>query len=300
MPVTIRSRREVPGPHTAGVAMPGAFEITVAVDDSVAQGTLLVEHGFSLHVKAPGWQILLDSGQGYALEENVVSLGIDLRALDAVVLSHGHYDHSCGLDRLPLRERNIPVFLHPGAFAPRYRKCDTGPHKPIGMPGRVKDFLNTLPGQVRHTVAPAEVLPGAWVTGPIPRKTSYEDTGGPFFKDAACTEPDLIEDDQALWLESSEGIVVVLGCAHAGVINTLDYISGLTGQSRIHAVIGGMHLQSADETRLSETIQGLKSHQVNLVAPCHCTGARAMACLQDALPGVFVPCGCGSRFVFAL
>ena len=177
------------------------------------------------------------------------------------------------------------MFLHPGAFAPRYRHCDTEPHKPVGMPGRVNDFLSTLPNPVRPTVAPAQVLPGAWVTGPIPRKTSYEDAGGPFFKDAACSEADLIEDDQALWLESSEGIVVALGCAHAGVINTLDYISGLTGQSRICAVIGGMHLQSADETRLSETIQGLKSHQVNLVAPCHCTGTRAMASLQDALPG---------------
>ena len=99
----------------------------------------------------------------------------------------------------------------------------------------------------------ATTISANWVTGPIPRRTTYEDTGGPFYQDAGFTQPDLIHDDQALWLESKSGIVVLLGCAHAGVVNTLNYIVELTGETSIHAVIGGMHLLRAQRPRLDGT-----------------------------------------------
>jgi len=124
----------------------------------------------------------------------------------------------------------------------------------------------------------------------------FEDTGGPFYRDESCTEEDPLQDDQALYIETPAGTVVVLGCAHAGVVNTLDYIAELTHRDRIYAVLGGMHLVRATARRLEATVAALKRYGVQKVGPAHCTGMQAAVYLWSQLPGMCFECSVGSVF----
>jgi 7,8-dihydropterin-6-yl-methyl-4-(beta-D-ribofuranosyl)aminobenzene 5'-phosphate synthase len=144
----------------------------------------------------------------------------------------------------------------------------------------------------------SDIVPGVWVTGEIPRITNFEEVGGPFYLDRACTQPDPLADDQALYVESAKGIVVLLGCAHAGVVNTLEYVSRITGRKRIYAVLGGMHLLRASRRRIEATGDALERFKVRVIAPGHCTGAAAVACLWNRFPSRVKECSTGSRFVF--
>ncbi|MCC6489378.1 MAG: MBL fold metallo-hydrolase, partial [Candidatus Hydrogenedentes bacterium] len=132
------------------------------------------------------------------------------------------------------------------------------------------------------------------LTGPIPRVTEFEDTGGPFFRDAACEVPDELTDDQAAYVDTRDGLVVSLGCAHAGVINTLTYIQHLTCQAPIHTVIGGMHLVSAGSDRLDRTVEALAGMGVRRLLPLHCTGFEATARLLRELPAQAMMCPIGT------
>jgi 7,8-dihydropterin-6-yl-methyl-4-(beta-D-ribofuranosyl)aminobenzene 5'-phosphate synthase len=120
------------------------------------------------------------------------------------------------------------------------------------------------------------------VTGPIPRETAFEDTGGPFFLDQGGRRADAMDDDLALWIKTDRGLVVCVGCSHAGVVNTLNYAQRLNAGSRIRAVVGGMHLLSASEERLEQTIAALRGLDPELLVPCHCTGEGAIERLQAA------------------
>lgn len=126
----------------------------------------------------------------------------------------------------------------------------------------------------------------------------FEDIGGPFFLDRDCGKPDPMSDDQSLFFETNEGTVVLLGCAHSGVINTLRHVRTLTEDRPIHAVLGGMHLVRASSERLSRTIEAFRRLGVERLGPAHCTGAAAIVALWNAFPGQVLPCHVGSRFEF--
>jgi 7,8-dihydropterin-6-yl-methyl-4-(beta-D-ribofuranosyl)aminobenzene 5'-phosphate synthase len=142
--------------------------------------------------------------------------------------------------------------------------------------------------------APTEICDGLRLTGPIPRTTGFENTGGPFFKDQRCTEPDDLIDDQAAFVETPAGTVVILGCAHAGVINTLRHVQALTDNRPIHTVIGGMHLLNASPDRMDKTVAELRRIGVHRLLPCHCTGFAARARLWNEFPGRCGDCSVGA------
>ena len=121
------------------------------------------------------------------------------------------------------------------------------------------------------------------ITGSIPRLIGYEDTGGPFYLDPKGTHSDLIEDDLALWIQTDWGVVVCLGCAHAGLMNTLNHVIQRSHAARIRAVIGGFHLLNASHERLAQTAVELRRLEPDTLVPCHCTGESAVALLSDAL-----------------
>ena len=142
------------------------------------------------------------------------------------------------------------------------------------------------------------LAPHIGLTGPVPRTTSYEDVGGPFFLDKAGDTPDPIIDDQSLWIATPAGLIVCTGCCHAGLINTLQYIQNISGISRVRAIIGGFHLVNADSTRLHRTVEALHRIGPERLIPCHCTGSGAIDVLQAAFGDIVTPCRSGDVFHF--
>ena len=272
------------------------LRITVLAENTVRQATLLAEHGLALWVEADGHRILFDTGQGKVLRRNAEHLEIPLDLTQMLVISHGHFDHTGGLKDVLGAAGKIDLYLHPAALEEKYYREETPPHRSIGIAGVDERRLRERTQSLTWTRKPTQLMAGVHVTGEIPRRNDFEDTGGPFYRDSSCTEPDPLPDDQALYVETTAGLVVVLGCAHAGVVNTLDYIAELTGRNRVYAVLGGMHLVRATARRLEETVAALIRYGVERVGTAHCTGMRATTYLWSQLPSECLECSVGSAF----
>ncbi|HET19092.1 MAG TPA: MBL fold metallo-hydrolase [Chromatiales bacterium] len=269
------------------------LDITVLVENQPAGRGLLGEHGLAFHLRADGRNVLFDTGQGLTLLHNADLLGLDLSELSAIVLSHGHYDHTGGLPGVLERCGTVDIFLHPEALRPKFNRDG----KDVGTSQEATAALGHA-RKIHATEKPTEIVPGLFVTGPVPRRNAFEDTGGPFYCDAQKHVEDLIPDDQSLYAVLPEGVVVILGCCHAGVVNTLEYISELTGGAPIHALIGGTHLLRAGEERLAHTAGLLETLDVKVLAPNHCTGLNAQCYLRARFPDRFVEAPAGKRFHF--
>ena len=263
--------------------MKTAVRLTILVDNTAAPG-LIAEHGLSFWIEFEGHKLLLDTGQKNALILNSETLGIDISETDALILSHGHYDHTGSIPDVLKRAHHVHIYLHSATFLPRYRIHD-GAATSIRMPGESMIAVMKLPEKRIHWVSqPACPFEGVGITGPVPRKTDFENTGGPFFLDPKGERQDLIEDDLALWIRTDAGLVVCVGCCHAGLVNTLRYLMDLTGERRIHTLIGGFHLSNANEDRLERTVAQLRLYHINQIIPCHCTGESAVEYLKKNLP----------------
>jgi 7,8-dihydropterin-6-yl-methyl-4-(beta-D-ribofuranosyl)aminobenzene 5'-phosphate synthase len=277
--------------------MNAPVRITMLVENTARGQGLLGEHGLAFWIDTGAHHVLFDTGQGLVLVPNAHRLQIDLTCTDAIALSHGHYDHTGGLRHALNLAPHAKLFMHPQAVIRRYSgHADNA--REIGMASPSEAELKQESLRIVWTAQPTEIVPGIFVTGEIPRKTAYEDTGGKFFLDAACHKPDPIADDQAIYLDTEPGIVVILGCAHAGVINTLDYIRAITRRP-IRAVIGGTHLVNASPQRLSQTLAALRGMNLLMLAPSHCTGPRAMAALWTEFPAMIADCSVGTQWTFS-
>jgi 7,8-dihydropterin-6-yl-methyl-4-(beta-D-ribofuranosyl)aminobenzene 5'-phosphate synthase len=142
--------------------------------------------------------------------------------------------------------------------------------------------------------APAEVVPGLWLTGPVPRACEFEAVAHPFVLDPAGQIEDPLVDDQSVFYRAAAGTVVLLGCAHSGVINTLRHVLDLTDGAPIHTVVGGMHLGSASPTRIAQTVAALRDLGVGRIAPMHCTGVAATHSIRNEFGESCLACPTGT------
>lgn len=273
--------------------------ITVLVENMARGRHVLGEHGLSFCVEVGKEPLLFDTGQGKAIRNNADVLGVDLEKVGTVVLSHGHYDHTGGFSVLPVRRPLRKVFMHPSALGTKFSRHPDGSVHDVGLPGPARAALEDELVKPVWTREPTEVVENVVATGEIPRLTAYEDVGGAFFTDKACTHADLLPDDQALAIRTPQGVVVLLGCAHAGVVNTIDYIAQFLGESHLHAVIGGMHLLRASKERIQATAEALERYDVRLIVPCHCTGIPATAWLWQHATDRCRECTAGTVLDFA-
>jgi 7,8-dihydropterin-6-yl-methyl-4-(beta-D-ribofuranosyl)aminobenzene 5'-phosphate synthase len=274
------------------------LRVTALVDNHAGEG-LLFEHGLSLWIEAGGLRILFDTGQGGVLAENARKLEAPLEETDVLVLSHGHFDHAGGMAELLGMAPRARVFLHPGAVLERYSLHPGKPARSIGMPAAAREALERLPAdRVVRVDRPLEIAPGIGVTGPVPRETAYEDAGGPFFLDPEGRQKDPIPDDQALWLRSPRGLVVAVGCGHAGLVNTLQHARRASGEPAVAAILGGFHLLQADAGRLGHTLDALDALSPGILAPGHCTGDAAVRALRDRFGDRVSPIEAGMTFRF--
>ena len=252
--------------------------------DNLSDSGLSTEHGLALLIQANGHAIVFDTGQGTALFANADAMNVDLKRPEMLVLSHGHYDHTGGIPELLRINPGIRIFNHPEAMVKRYSRHPDKPVKDISMPGAVVAAFDNHPRNLlRHITSPLEILTGVWLTGEIPRIAPFEDVGGPFFLDNKGQFQDSIIDDMALWIETAAGLVIVLGCCHSGLVNTVEYIRELRGGSRVRGIIGGMHLLHASNERLEQTCKKLQEWSPDFIIPCHCTGETAITAMISLL-----------------
>jgi 7,8-dihydropterin-6-yl-methyl-4-(beta-D-ribofuranosyl)aminobenzene 5'-phosphate synthase len=265
------------------------MRITILCDNLVGSlSGALGEHGFSALLEWDGGSILFDTGQGETLLHNAQNMNRDLHLVTKVALSHGHYDHTGGLLPLLTSCGSKDIFAHPALFSRRYRVKDTGESIPIGIPYE-EHFLRGRGGRFVLTDQFQEISQGIFLTGEVPRKAPFERGDSGLFCDAAGVTIDKVNDDQSLVIISVKGLVLLLGCCHAGLVNTIDYARERTGVAEVYALIGGTHLGFSDPYQFEETIRALRGYGIKKICAGHCTGFAASARLLKEFPRQFQP-----------
>lgn len=281
----------------------------LAKSQKIPSDTLLAEHGLALRVTLyrgeTAHTILFDTGYSrVGVPHNLGILDVEMEEVEAIVLSHGHMDHTGSLyDLLDGMQHRVPIVVHPDAFlSPRYFGLDDG--RKLMFPQTLTyEQLEKRDVDLIEARSPTLLAEGSLaVTGEIPRTTEFE-KGLPnaMVERNGEPEPDPIWDDQAVILHlRGKGLVVISGCSHAGIVNTLRYAADMTGIGEIHAVMGGFHLSGPFfEPIIDETVKAFKRRDPAVIAPMHCTGWNAIVRFSREFPDAFVLNSVGSRITLS-
>lgn len=251
------------------------------------------EHGLAVLVEKEDHRILFDTGQSDLLLANARQMSIDLSRIDKIVLSHGHYDHGGGLETLSHIVKPEIIIAHQEALEPRYSVPPGSSPRQIGITIPTK-----FSARVQVISKVTELAPGLFFLGVIPRQTVFEDTGGSFFLDPEGEKPDLLPDDSGLLVLTDSGPVLLVGCAHSGIVNILQYVAQMMSIKKFTAVLGGLHLLNAKPERLQKTVDAFRSFHVKQIGPVHCTGERGVQALTSAFQDRIVSCCAGTVLEF--
>lgn len=240
-------------------------QLSVSVlTDNVPGKDYLSEHGLSFFIEFSGKKVLFDTGQSDVFLRNASLMGLSLHNRDLIILSHGHFDHGNGLSYL----EGGRLLCHPGCFVKRYRASDMSY---IGL-GNSRNELQKKFDLITSAV-PFSVGERIVFLGEVPRNTAFESKNTSFVLEGG--EPDFVMDDSGVALLHDEGLFVITGCGHAGVVNTLEHARKVTGEKRLFGIMGGFHLKQVDRQTV-ETVEYLKTNGVKHVLPSHCTAQPAL------------------------
>jgi len=258
---------------------------------------ILGEHGFAALIETSAGRYLFDTGQGNTLLQNAAALGIDLARLNKIMLSHGHFDHTGGLAQVLVRTGPIDVHAHPDIFLKRFaliKARRTNTLKPIHNPASAAK-LKRLGARLVFNTAFTQIDRNLYLTGEVPRSSVFEKPDSRLvIKKAGNIVPDLLKDDQSAILKTRKGLVVIFGCAHAGMINTLQHIRRYMPKEKMYMILGGTHLGFLSDGQVAESIDCLKSFSIEKIGVSHCTGGRAALALMNAFREKFFFANAGS------
>jgi 7,8-dihydropterin-6-yl-methyl-4-(beta-D-ribofuranosyl)aminobenzene 5'-phosphate synthase len=294
-------------------------------DKRFTEKPLLAEHGFAALIELPETRILWDAGiTRISLLENMRRMEIDPAGIEAIAISHGHGDHTASVTdlleamdlhaqprqweedasmeekRVWARGRCVSLVAHPAAFRERWGlPKDEKPFGPVLPPPREK--WRAAGAEVVLSTTPYELAPGCWTTGEVPRR-SFEKAGIPqhlYYRQGDNFIPDLLEDDQAIVINvKDKGLVVLSGCAHSGIVNTVEHARRISGVERVWAILGGFHLARASEEDIQRCIDAIQALQLQMVVPSHCTGFKARRMFAEQMPETFVLGLVGTTYLF--
>jgi 7,8-dihydropterin-6-yl-methyl-4-(beta-D-ribofuranosyl)aminobenzene 5'-phosphate synthase len=288
---------------------------------------LLAEHGFSalVHLAEPDVRILWDAGMSRtALPQNAQRMEIDVVEVDLIALSHGHGDHTGAMTAViesicarpgprkwekqatiqEMREwargRRVPLVAHPAAFRERWSVRDDGTKYGPSLPPPWRQW-EVAGADVTLSAAPHQLAPGCWTTGTVPRQ-SFETAGRSTtraYREGDAFIADDLADDQAIVIHVQDlGLVVLAGCAHSGIVNTVNYAREISGVKRVWAILGGFHLAPADDDEIDRTVDAILEMAPEMIAPSHCTGFPAECRFAQRMPDQFVPGAVGTTYRF--
>ena len=311
------------------VLVDNTADLLVRSTDTVkrfAKEPLLAEHGFAalVELNEAGVRILWDAGiSTTALLENARLMKIDLAAVDLITLSHGHGDHYAAMAqvlRAAVRRpeprewpadasmeeiqawtegHRVPLIAHPAAFRERWGIARDG--KKYGPHLAPRAEWEAAGAEIVLSEGPYRLGPGCWTTGAVPRR-SFEKAGTPpsrAYREGDQFLRDRLDDDQAIVINvRDKGLVVLSGCAHSGIVNTVQHAREISGVDQVHAILGGFHLAPAKDDEIERTIDEIEKLGPEMVVPTHCTGFKAIVRFSKRMPDQFVQGVVGTRYLF--
>ncbi len=253
----------------------------------------LAEHGLSIFMETDRGNYLLDTGQGKAIINNAMVLGLDLKTIKGIIMSHHHWDHTGGLGPVLDLKGMVDIYAHPDFFKESY-SVSGNTARYIGVP-YPRPLLEAKGARFNFSDQFRQIEPGLWLTGEVPRHTDYElGDGKQMIKSGEGYVKDDLRDDQSVVVETEKGLFIILGCCHSGIINTLSYIVEKMGPRHINAVIGGTHLGPVSNEQREKSIDALKAFDIERLGVSHCTGQNTASRLAVEFGARFFFCNVGT------
>ncbi|MFH1429157.1 MAG: MBL fold metallo-hydrolase [Candidatus Margulisiibacteriota bacterium] len=240
------------------------LKITVLSENIAGKLRFLSEHGLALHLEADDKRILFDTGASNYLLINAMQSGINLKDLDAIVLSHAHYDHTGGLANL----NGNKVYIHENFFQPKYALQDSE-YKFIGVPFTRFYYKKSVGHDFIYINNSYEISPGVRL---ICNFKKPKNNGHFYIKDGNNYKPDNFDDELAMTINTEKGLVIITGCAHSGITNIIDKAIEENGCSKIYCLFGGFHLSKLPEKEISDIARQIDQYKIKNIGISHCTG----------------------------
>lgn len=252
------------------------LSIKILSENRTQKRGILAEHGLSMLIQSDDFKILMDTGQSDIFALNAEKMGIDLSYADAVVISHGHYDHTGGLPEFCRINKNSLIYIHPDAFCERYSESDSCRKKEyIGIEWE-KDEKDEILKRTVFTKDPLKIHDKIFISGEVPRVDPFSNTKG-FVKKSGSGiyEKDDVADEQFLMIQGRNSLYIFLGCSHPGIINCIRHAKSICRDFNNVRIVGGLHLKESAEDEIKNVMIQMKNEGIEQIIPLHCTGISA-------------------------